>query len=293
MIIFRYLTKQILSLFLTTSLVLLMIFVSNQFIHYLNDAASGKITIHAVLMVTAVQLPMLLGYILLLGLFLSILLTLGRLYADHEMVVLSACGVSRAQITKMIFVIALLATVLDAWLMLWVEPQMFRLRTEIVAHSVQTATLDKVLPGRFQSLGDDQHVLYMGEVDKHTGRFADVFAAMHDPHKPPGSWMLLTSDAVQEKTVANNGDFFVFNHGFRYSGNAGDRDFQKITVSAILGAFAERRCFNGWALFSDANDRACGALFNGSFGSGGIAVAFGDCVIDVIVCTVGGSVKRS
>ncbi|OGO91451.1 MAG: LPS export ABC transporter permease LptF [Coxiella sp. RIFCSPHIGHO2_12_FULL_42_15] len=230
MIIFRYLAKEILSAVFATAMVLMMVFVANQFIHYLNDAASGKLTVHAVVMVTVVQVPMLMGYILPMSLFLAILLTLGRLCVDHEMMVLSSCGVSKAQIVQMVMIIALAVCILDGWLMLVVEPLMFRYRTEIVTHSVESATLKKVLPGRFQTLGSDNQVLYVSKATKSKNEFHDVFVAMkgnsQDAKTEAYQWDLLSSDSVVEKQVPNNGEFFIFNHGYRYSGIPGDQDYQ-------------------------------------------------------------------
>lgn len=230
MIIFRYLSQQILASFFATTMVLLVIFLSNQLVHNLNDAASGSVTVHAVLTVTAVQLPIVLAYMLPVGLFLGALVTLGRLYVDHEMVVLSACGVSKTQIVAMILMLALPITALDAWLTMSVQPHLAQVRSEIIAQSAQTATLDKILPGRFQTIGDNNRVIYAGAVDKSEHYFGDVFVAIRG--ESSGSqgfvWDLLSSDQVREETQPTNGQFFVFENGERYRGIAGKNDFNRL-----------------------------------------------------------------
>lgn len=230
MIIFRYLSQQILSSFLATTMVLLVIFLSNQLVHNLNDAASGSVTVHAVLTVTAVQLPIVLAYMLPIGLFLGTLVTLGRLYVDHEMVVLSACGVSKTQIVNMILMLALPITAIDAWLTLSAQPYLAQVRSEIIAQSAQTATLDKILPGRFQKIGDNNHVIYAGAVDKSEHYFGDVFVAIRGESTDQQGfvWNLLSSDQVREERQPNNGQFFVFENGERYWGIAGENDFKRL-----------------------------------------------------------------
>lgn len=230
MIIFRYLTKQIFSSFFATTMVLLVIFLSNQLVHTLNEAASGKLTVHAVLMMTLVQLPILLSYMLPSGLFLGILLTLGRLYVDHEMVVLSACGLSKAQIVRMIMTLALVLTLFSAWLMLSVQPYLSRLRVEIISRSAQTATLEKILAGRFQQVGDDNHVIYAGTVDKSRPYFGDIFVAMRGEinERNRFAWHILSSDSVSEQQQINNGNFFVFDQGYRYSGVPGEKSLKEL-----------------------------------------------------------------
>ena len=90
MIIFRYLCRELFSHLLAITVVLLMILITNQFVHYLKGAASGEITMTAVIQMVSLQVPLLLGYLLPLALYLSILIAYGRLHVDHEMVVLPA-----------------------------------------------------------------------------------------------------------------------------------------------------------------------------------------------------------
>src|SRR5262245_51842647 len=98
MIIARYLSREIaLTLFAITG-ILLITFLSNQLVHYLNQVAVGKFAHTALLALMAIEIPHLLSILLPLALFLSILLAYGRLYADNEMTVLHACGLSDKQI---------------------------------------------------------------------------------------------------------------------------------------------------------------------------------------------------
>ncbi len=235
MIIFRYLNQQILSSFFATTLVLLVIFLSNQLVHTLNDAASGRLTIHAVLMLTAVQLPILLAYMIPIGLFLAILLSLGRLYVNHEMVVLSACGVSKSQIVAIVMGLAFVITLFDGWLMLSAQPYLSRVRGEILVQSAQTATLDKLLPGRFQEIGDDTRVIYAGAVNKSENYFGDILVAIRDkPHQHQApSWTILSSASVGDGEKPQNGKFFVFKNGYRYLATPGNNDLKVLKFDAF------------------------------------------------------------
>src|ERR1700693_3837549 len=94
MIIFNYISKELYATLLGILMVLLIIFMTNQFAHFLRSAASGHITMNAVMQLMSLQIHFLLGYLMPLGLYLSILIVFGRLYLDHEMTVMSACGIS-------------------------------------------------------------------------------------------------------------------------------------------------------------------------------------------------------
>lgn len=232
MIIFRYLCKEILGTFLATTLLLLIIFITNQFVHYLNDAAAGKITVKAVMEVTSLQVPLLLGYLIPLGLFLGGLLALGRMTIDHELVVLEACGMSRVKIVKMVMAFAFVVTMIVAWLMLWVEPRMQWYQGKILTDAVAQSSLTKIIPGRFQTLSDSGRffeVFYAGGIDKHQQQMTHVFLAKTDLGKGlQAPFDLILADEAVELDKAGNGRFILFKKGFRYVGTPGKLNYDVI-----------------------------------------------------------------
>lgn len=225
MIIFRYLSKEVLATLLATTLILLIIFISNQFVHYLSDAADGKVTTQAVMKVMSLQVPLLLGYLLPLSLFLGLLLTLGRLCVDHEMVVLFSCGVSRAQLIAMVMTLATLVTGVVAWLMLSVEPKMQYYRAEILTNALATSTMGKIIPGRFQQLGDSGRVFYAAGVGKHHQTMGQVFLAQKLVTGGAERWDVVSADRADDMNTAKNGHFILFKNGIRYVGSPGQLKF--------------------------------------------------------------------
>lgn len=217
MIIFRYLSREVLSTLLAATLILLIIFITNEFVHYLNDAADGKITLKAVMEVMTLQVPLLLGYLLPLSLFLGLLLTLGRFYVDHEMVVLSACGMSRLQLINMIMAIAIVITGIVAWLMLSVEPKMQWYRAKILSDAVISGSLEKIIPGRFQLLGNDGKVFYSSLSGAHES-MTQVFLADKQNSSGQPRWDVVSAESAKQFPVAGNGQFVLFKKGFRYLG---------------------------------------------------------------------------
>ncbi|HAD48327.1 MAG TPA: LPS export ABC transporter permease LptF, partial [Idiomarina sp.] len=80
--------------------ILMTIFVSQKFVRVLSDASEGDIPGTIIFQLLSLNLPALLSLILPLSLFLGILLAHGRIYADNEMTVLHACGVSEWYVTR-------------------------------------------------------------------------------------------------------------------------------------------------------------------------------------------------
>ena len=88
MILRRYICQEIIVTMIAITTVLLVIFLSNHFLRYIQQAAVGKLSGDLLFQVMLLQIPRLLGYLLPLGLFIAILLVFGRMYVDNEMAVL-------------------------------------------------------------------------------------------------------------------------------------------------------------------------------------------------------------
>lgn len=128
----------------------------------------------AMMKLMSIQVPFLTGYLLPLSLYLSILLVFGRLYLDHEVTVMSACGMSPVNFLMIILSFALTITMIVAALMLWLQPLLDSYRTQIYYESVAQATIEKVMPKRFQELGPNA-VFYAEELDRGPHKMHDVF----------------------------------------------------------------------------------------------------------------------
>lgn len=234
MIIFRYLTKEILATLFAATLVLLVIFVTNQSVQFLQRAASGAVPATEILQLIALQIPLLLGYLLPLGLYLGVLLTLGRLYIESEMTVLSACGVSRARITGMIMVIATGVALIVAWLMASIVPLAQGQINNILNQAAATASVGQVIPGRFMVFGnkpDKRFVFYASQVEKHA-ILHHVFMAKKmedatDAH--PEKWEVIVAQKAYEKNIPGQiGRYLIFDQGYRYSGIPGEKNYREL-----------------------------------------------------------------
>lgn len=227
MILFRYLCKELYANLLAITLVLLIIFITNQFIHYLKDAASGQITMTAVMQIMSLQIPLLLGYLLPLGLYLSILIGYGRLYVDHEMTVLSSCGMSRAQLMGMTMLIAFFVMIVVGTLMLWVEPIIQGYRTAILNKAITKASMQKIVPKRFQTLQKGT-VFYVDSLSREQQNMFNIFLA-HQSSDQKNQWDVTIAKKASERKMPDlKGQFIVFHQGYRYMGEPGQRDFRKI-----------------------------------------------------------------
>ncbi len=229
MIIFRYISKELYSSLIGIILVLLIIFMSNQFIHYLHYAAEGSITMSAVMKLMSLQIPFLLGYLIPLSFYISILLVFGRLYLDNEMTVMAACGVSPSNLLTIVLSVTTIVALVVAGLMLWLEPIMDKSRIRIFYESIAQATIEKVAPKRFQSLGSDG-VFYADNISHTTQEMQDIFFALRQKPNASGAqiWDITLAKVAQQKKLPGDNNFMLFKHGYKYHGVPGQADFQII-----------------------------------------------------------------
>ncbi len=89
----RYIFREITMTWFGVTLVLLLILLTNQFARVLGDVAKGKLPKDAAFDVIGLSAAQYLTVLVPIGLFLSIMLALGRLYRDSEMPAMMACRV--------------------------------------------------------------------------------------------------------------------------------------------------------------------------------------------------------
>lgn len=232
MIIFRYVTKEILRTLFITTLLLLVLFITNQSVQFLQRAATGQIPATELLQLIALQIPLLVPYLLPLGLYLGILLTLGRLYLESEMTVLSACGVSRAKITGIVLSVAVFVAAITALLMAIVVPKAQGDINAMIHRAAVSTSVGQILPGRFMIFGKkgeaDPVVFYAKSVQNHA-LLRDVFMAKKTVNKnnpDKTKWGILVAQSAYEKSIPHHsGHYLIFDHGYRYSGMPGEQDY--------------------------------------------------------------------
>ncbi len=107
---------------LAVAFTLLVIVISSRLVAYLGSAAAGELPAGLVFSVIFFRIPGFLELILPLAFFISVLLALGRLYVDSEMVVITACGISPLRLCGMVLLPGVLVAALVAATSLWVSP---------------------------------------------------------------------------------------------------------------------------------------------------------------------------
>jgi lipopolysaccharide export system permease protein len=230
-IIARYLTREVVYTLLAVTAILLLAFLSQQTVRYLNFVAIGKIPTSVLLQLISFEAPYILSFLLPLGLYLGILLAFGRLYADNEMAILQMTGYGNRRVLRLAAMIAAGVASVVLLLMFWVNPMISAERQKVMASEEATVHLVQTLiPGRFQATPDGRHVMYVEKLSRDRQRAENIFMAeQKKTTDTQDAWMLLSADeGYQASDAKSHSQFFVTEDGYRYEGTPGQNDYKII-----------------------------------------------------------------
>ena len=222
MIIERYLGREILRTCAVVLVVLVLVYGSDRFSRILSDAATGAVSPDLILRILALKLVEKLPVFLPLALYLAVLIGLGRLYRDSEVVAFGAGGVGLWRLSWGIFRVVAGFALVGAVLSLFVSPGATAMRVALLEEAKQRAEHRLFVPGRFKEFGGGGQVIYAEAVDPESGRMTNVFVRVHKPHR---QYVLVSRAARQDVQDGGGARYMVLEHGYRYAGVPGDAMF--------------------------------------------------------------------
>lgn len=168
MIIQRYIVREIMTSFLGTLFVLLLIILGNTFVRLLGSVSSGNLPVDA------------LGKLVLLGsvngaiklvpvaLLIGMMLAFGRLYRDHEISALHASGIGPKQFYKGIFLFVAPLTLLISALVLFIIPGIEQTNQNIKNEIKQRPEASGIPVGEFMhaNTGEKRITLFVEDIDE-------------------------------------------------------------------------------------------------------------------------------
>ena len=173
-IINRYLQREILLPFLYALVVLVFILLMGQLFKIVNMVVSEGVRVWDVIRLVCALIPQILTLALPISFFFAVLVGLGRMVGDGEVVALKAAGVSPYNLLKPVLQLAIACTLaallVSAWLAPWGMRQVRQVTFEILQEKVTLALRSQALNLAFPGM-----VIYMGKIDRETGRVAEVF----------------------------------------------------------------------------------------------------------------------
>ena len=220
-IIDRYLIREIGLTLLATTLVLLAIVMSHRLASYLSDVANGLLARDAIFALLGLQAIEILILLIPLAFLLSIMLALGRLYRDHEMTALAACGYGPLSTYRAVLLLAAPLALITAGLSLFLSPATMELQFELLAKARKEAEVSMFMPGTFREVMEGRYVVYVGALDDQ--ELHDVFVQSREPD---GNISIITGERGRQEIDAQDLRHIVLEHGYRYRGTPGQSDYE-------------------------------------------------------------------
>lgn len=228
MIITRYLFREVLYTLLALTALLILIYISHRFMSYLVQASMGALPANFIFQLITLRLLSDLMLILPLGLFLALLLALGRLYKDNEITAMAACGIA-VPITSILsfglifsFFIGLLSLLIAPW----AESQRDILQVQLKT----AAEVGGIAAGRFKEFNHGNGIFYVETIDEVENIMRTLFVQVNLPDRQ----VVMVADKGYQ-TVDGGELFLVLVDGQRYEQSPPG------SLSYIITEFTEHR----------------------------------------------------
>lgn len=158
-----------------TLVVILTIVITMMLIRTLGMAASGNVAPEDVVLLLGYTALKHLPTMLALSLFIAVVVTLGRMYRESEMVIWFAGGVGLGRFVRPVLRMAWPVLLVTGALLLFVWPWGNRATQELRARYEQRSDLSRVAPGVFQSSRDGSRVFFVDRASREGVEGHNVF----------------------------------------------------------------------------------------------------------------------
>ncbi len=232
MIVFRYLLKEVAKTQIAVFIVLMTIFISNQFVRVLDDASEGSIPGQMVMIFIGLQVPDLAGMIMPLSFFLGILLAYGRIYADNEMTILHACGVSEWYVVRITLILALITSLVTGMFTLYLSPLAAEYEYQVKEQLAADSGLSTLIAGRFQTTGNKKAVVFIHDKNRDDKSLEKVFVAQlpskNDKHNAIINSSLVYAAKGEVIEEASGSQRLILTDGTRYQNDVKNKEFRQV-----------------------------------------------------------------
>ena len=171
----RYLMREAFLGMLAVSLVLWLVMMANVGVQLVGNIVQGSLPAPVLLGLLTANAVKLLMFVLPVGGFLGLLFALGRMYRDHEIPVLLACGASPWRLQRPLTLMVLLWSLLIAGLSLYAWPAAQTARDNLLQQAMSASVFDRLPVGRFLVADKGRVTVYAARVSEDGTGLEDVF----------------------------------------------------------------------------------------------------------------------
>lgn len=227
-VIDRYVSRELLVTWLAVTLVLMLILLSTALARLLGKAAEGSIPADAVFSLLTITAASYLILLVPMSLYLGVLLTFGRLYRDHEMTALAACGVGMPQLYRPLLMVTIPVVIFMLFMTLLVMPGVAK-RSELLQAEIQNRSeLSGLAAGQFNQSRDGETVVFLDRQSADGKVLHNLFVQQ----KIDNSVQIETALRAQRYRDENGRQYILFGDGRHYKGKPGKADYRIIQYTS-------------------------------------------------------------
>ena len=222
MIVQRYLIREILHAFFAVFSILIVVAGTVIFVRMLAEMSTGVFSSIFMLQILALSIIGKLSMLLPAALYVAVLLALGRLYSDSEVVAMWAGGIGPRRINLSVFRFLLVFAAVTSVVSLYLSPEAWATRDVIWSRAKAEAEISGVLPGRFMEFRNGELVAYTESLSDDRLVMQNVFAKLSQDESED---LLVAKRARFSGNEQATGRYIVLEDGYRYSGSPGNVDY--------------------------------------------------------------------
>lgn len=230
----RYVLKECAWATLGVVAVLLLILVGTTLTRVLGDIAKGKLPADALGSMMAIHMVHYLVVLVPLGVYLGILLGMGRLYRDSEMAAVFACGVGIPRLFRATALLVVPATGLTLLLSFFLAPWTAGLQDSIRHRAKHSVELTGIVAGQFNTSDNGRQTLFFERKTDRERRMERVFLYNRGARQPT-----VQAASSADTRQLEDQTYVVFRNGRAYSGQPGRLDY-RVVEFARHGVLIER-----------------------------------------------------
>ncbi|MDX2426209.1 MAG: LPS export ABC transporter permease LptF [Cycloclasticus sp.] len=202
--------------------VLSVILLSQRLVRLLSQVTAGELSTDAVLSLITFNMLLLVIKIIPAALLLSIMMVLGRMYRDQEMIALFSAGVGLKQIYRSIFIFVLPLFLLTLYLSLVATPSLMQVIEQVKTNDQSKLDIRGITDGRFNEYSRGDLVFYVEKISDDE-KMRNVFIQ----NRQHGKLGITSSKSGEIKIDPETGDrFLILKDGNRYEGVPGQADYK-------------------------------------------------------------------
>lgn len=220
----RYLLRESVKVWLTVAITLFVLTVGMGFARHIAKAAAGELPAKTVLTLAGMVALENMQIVLPASLLLAIMIVVGRLCRDNEMVALNAGGVGIVRLYRPFFILAVVLAALAAWITLFVAPNASKMAKVVRHQGAMVAQLGAQSAGKFHTVMHGRATFYFGSLDGDSGEMHHLFVRVHNKK---GRETIVIARRGQQKSNPDTGEqTLVLYNGWRYEGTPGNPDYR-------------------------------------------------------------------